>query len=405
MVRGLGPELGAVLADMHRDHGVDLRTGVHGRGDRGRRRRAGERGAPRRRHRSSTPTSWSSASASCPRRAGSKAPGSRSTTASCATRRASPRRASSRPATSPAGRTRCSTAQLMRLEHWTNATEQGVHAARRLLGRRREPFAPVPFVWSDQYDRKIQTVGVVSADAEVHVAHGSLAERQFVALFGRDGPPRRRARLQPPALRHAVPPHHRRARLVGRRAAAREPMTQGPARGRRAIVARARRAGGCSRRGSCSWSRAGSATSSRSRCSRRCCPHYVEDSLGTGSVAVGIAVGAFAVGAIAAAAVRGPHRRPDRPARARSSAARSSSARRPWCTGSSTRCGGSILLRVVTGFGEAGFFVGAATMITDLSPVDRRGEAVCYWSVAVYGGLSFGPVLGSSSCAARRATR
>jgi 3-phenylpropionate/trans-cinnamate dioxygenase ferredoxin reductase component len=79
--------------------------------------------------------------------------------------------------------------QLMRLEHWTNATEQGVHAARRLLAGdgAGEPFAPVPFVWSDQYDRKIQTVGVVSADADLHVAHGSYAERQFVSLFGRDG--------------------------------------------------------------------------------------------------------------------------------------------------------------------------------------------------------------------------
>src|SRR5262249_61281323 len=28
MVRGLGPELGAVIAAVHRDHGVDLRTGV-----------------------------------------------------------------------------------------------------------------------------------------------------------------------------------------------------------------------------------------------------------------------------------------------------------------------------------------------------------------------------------------
>ena len=45
----------------------------------------------------------------------------------------------------------------------------------------------MPFVWSDQYDRKIQTVGVVSADDDVHVAHGSYAERQFVALFGRAG--------------------------------------------------------------------------------------------------------------------------------------------------------------------------------------------------------------------------
>jgi 3-phenylpropionate/trans-cinnamate dioxygenase ferredoxin reductase subunit len=76
--------------------------------------------------------------------------------------------------------------ERMRLEHWTNATEQGVHAARRLLGHD-EPFAPVPFVWSDQYDRKIQTVGVVSSDADVHVAHGTLEERQFVALFGRRG--------------------------------------------------------------------------------------------------------------------------------------------------------------------------------------------------------------------------
>jgi NADPH-dependent 2,4-dienoyl-CoA reductase/sulfur reductase-like enzyme len=79
--------------------------------------------------------------------------------------------------------------QLMRLEHWTNATEQGVHAAKRLLawlaGTPGEPFAPVPFVWSDQYDRKIQSVGMVAGDATVHVAHGTLDERQFVALFGR----------------------------------------------------------------------------------------------------------------------------------------------------------------------------------------------------------------------------
>ncbi len=78
--------------------------------------------------------------------------------------------------------------RLMRLEHWTNATEQGVHAARRLLGHT-EPFAPVPFVWSDQYDRKIQTVGVVSAepDVDVRIAHGTLGDRQFVALFGQGG--------------------------------------------------------------------------------------------------------------------------------------------------------------------------------------------------------------------------
>jgi NADPH-dependent 2,4-dienoyl-CoA reductase/sulfur reductase-like enzyme len=80
--------------------------------------------------------------------------------------------------------------ELMRLEHWTNAAEQGVAAARRLLvpdGGTPEPYAPVPFVWSDQYDRKIQTVGHFRGDDEMEVVHGSLEERRFVAVFGRDG--------------------------------------------------------------------------------------------------------------------------------------------------------------------------------------------------------------------------
>ncbi len=80
--------------------------------------------------------------------------------------------------------------ELMRLEHWTNAAEQGVAAARRLLvpaGETPEPFAPVPFVWSDQYDRKIQTVGAFRGDDEMEVVHGSLEERRFVAVFGRAG--------------------------------------------------------------------------------------------------------------------------------------------------------------------------------------------------------------------------
>ena len=80
--------------------------------------------------------------------------------------------------------------ELMRLEHWTNASEQGVAAARRLLhgdGPSPEPFTTVPFVWSDQYDRKIQTVGHFSGNDDMAVVHGSLEERRFVAVFGRAG--------------------------------------------------------------------------------------------------------------------------------------------------------------------------------------------------------------------------
>ena len=53
-----------------------------------------------------------------------------------------------------------------------------------------------------------------------------------------------------------------------------------------------------------------------------------------------------------------------------------------------------VFARLVTGLGEAGFFIGAATAAQDLAPDDRRGEAASFFSTAVYGGLAFGPAIG-----------
>ena len=77
----------------------------------------------------------------------------------------------------------------MRIEHWTNATEQADHAVASLLAGEGggEPFAPVPFVWSDQYDRKIQIAGRLEGADETRIVDGSLEERRFVALFGSRG--------------------------------------------------------------------------------------------------------------------------------------------------------------------------------------------------------------------------
>jgi predicted MFS family arabinose efflux permease len=61
-----------------------------------------------------------------------------------------------------------------------------------------------------------------------------------------------------------------------------------------------------------------------------------------------------------------------------------------------TNLGFLVAARVVGGLGEAAFFVGAGTMIADLAPEERRGEAISYWSVAVYSGLAFGPVIGEA---------
>jgi 3-phenylpropionate/trans-cinnamate dioxygenase ferredoxin reductase subunit len=76
----------------------------------------------------------------------------------------------------------------VRIEHWTNAVEMAEAAAARLLhGDAAPPFAPVPFVWSDQYDVKIHATGRIRPGDDMVVAHGELSERRFVALFGSRG--------------------------------------------------------------------------------------------------------------------------------------------------------------------------------------------------------------------------
>ena len=53
-----------------------------------------------------------------------------------------------------------------------------------------------------------------------------------------------------------------------------------------------------------------------------------------------------------------------------------------------------VALRLLTGAGEALLLVGAATMITDLAPEHRRGEALSLFSLGLWGGLALGPILG-----------
>jgi MFS family permease len=122
-------------------------------------------------------------------------------------------------------------------------------------------------------------------------------------------------------------------------------------------------------------------------------PRFVEGPLGGGNVAVGMVVGAFSVTAIVL---------------------------RPWAGRLSDRRGRRVLLvaggiivgvatlgiliadsllpmvllRALTGIGEAFFYVGAASVINDLAPDHRRGEALSFFSLALYLGLAVGPVVG-----------
>ena len=124
-------------------------------------------------------------------------------------------------------------------------------------------------------------------------------------------------------------------------------------------------------------------------------PRFVENVLDGGGVAVGVVAGAFAL----TAAVLRPWagRIGDR------------QGRRVLVLGGAAVLGVSyllyvfvdalvplILLRVLSGVGEAAMFVGAATAVQDLAPPERSGEAASYFSVAVYGGLGGGPFLGEA---------
>jgi len=79
-------------------------------------------------------------------------------------------------------------ATSMRIEHRTNAAEQGMAAARNLLAapEARKPFAPVPYFWSDQYDMRIQAYGYLRGHDEVAVVQGDLTERHFVVAYRKD---------------------------------------------------------------------------------------------------------------------------------------------------------------------------------------------------------------------------
>ncbi len=79
--------------------------------------------------------------------------------------------------------------EVMRVEHWDNAVEQGAYAGRRLLaeaaGEAVDPYTPLPWFWSDQHGVKIQLAGRCRPDDRIAVVDGAVEDDRFVALYGR----------------------------------------------------------------------------------------------------------------------------------------------------------------------------------------------------------------------------
>jgi 3-phenylpropionate/trans-cinnamate dioxygenase ferredoxin reductase subunit len=181
LLRAMGAQVGGVLADVHRGHGVDLRCGtgvraLHGRGGRVARVELddgthvpadtvlvaiGSKPA----------VNWLTGSGIplgdgvlCDER-GQVTPGVFAVGDVAAWRDAR-------------------TGRHQRVEHRMTATDHGRTVGRALAGVTADDAPLVPYFWSDQYDLRLQSYGIPGADRDFTVVEGSLAKRRFVAVYG-----------------------------------------------------------------------------------------------------------------------------------------------------------------------------------------------------------------------------
>jgi len=76
----------------------------------------------------------------------------------------------------------------VRVEHWTNAAEQGEAAAHTLIAGEAPPtYGPTPYFWSDQHGVKMQFVGHTIPGDDVVLLEGGFDDSRFVAAYGRSG--------------------------------------------------------------------------------------------------------------------------------------------------------------------------------------------------------------------------
>ena len=79
--------------------------------------------------------------------------------------------------------------EAIRIEHWTVAAEQGQQAGRNVLlpPEQRKPYDQPPYFWSDQYDTKIQSLGLPGRAERLELLEETEDGSRFVYGGERDG--------------------------------------------------------------------------------------------------------------------------------------------------------------------------------------------------------------------------
>jgi len=79
--------------------------------------------------------------------------------------------------------------EAIRIEHWTVAAEQGQLAGRNavLTPVERKPYVSPPYFWSDQYDKKIQSLGLPARAETIELLESTPDRSRLVYGCERDG--------------------------------------------------------------------------------------------------------------------------------------------------------------------------------------------------------------------------
>ena len=122
-------------------------------------------------------------------------------------------------------------------------------------------------------------------------------------------------------------------------------------------------------------------------------PRYVDGPLGAGNVAVGIVIGSYAITGLLLRPFAGrfADRRGRKPAVLIGSLLVAAGG---FLYLLPLGVGGLIAARLVLGAGEGTVFIAGSAWIVDLAPPERRGRVIGLYGLAVWAGLSIGPLFG-----------
>ncbi len=72
--------------------------------------------------------------------------------------------------------------KLIHIEHWENAYNQGVSAAKNIINNRSSVFNTIPYFWTDQYDQTFEYLGHAS-NWYRSVVRGSMDSKNFTVAY------------------------------------------------------------------------------------------------------------------------------------------------------------------------------------------------------------------------------